>query len=103
MRAVDMSGATLTVVMVTLPTRGSRTSRDTSVDNTRCISPSMRPRRWDLALNSLPLLNAARDFDARVTLDLVAHAHVLIVLHADATLGAGTHFARVVLEAAQRL
>ncbi len=44
-----MSGATLTEVSVTLPTRGSRTSRDTSVDKTRCISPSMRARRWDLA------------------------------------------------------
>src|SRR6187399_2107684 len=101
MRAVDISGATLTVVIVTLPTRGSRTSRDTSVDNTRCISPSMRPSLCDFALNDFPSLDAARDFHARVALDLIADAHVLVVLHADTALGAGTHFAGVVLEAAQ--
>src|SRR4249920_3437102 len=101
MRAVDMSGATLTVVIVTLPTRGSRTSRDTSVDNTRCISPSMRPSRCDLALKLPHSLDAASNLDARVALDLVPDADVLVVLHADAALGAGTYFAGVVLEAAQ--
>src|SRR5688572_5272119 len=98
MRAVDMSGAMVTEVSVTLPTLGSRTSRDTSVDNTRCISPSIRAIRWDLAL--MRSLNRARDLDPGVALDLVAHAHVLVVFHADAALGAGPHFASLILEAA---
>src|SRR6187549_3534837 len=98
MRAVDMSGAIVTDVSVTLPTLGSRTSRDTSVDNTRCISPSIRAIRWDLAL--MTSLNRARDLDSRVALDLVADANVLVVLHADAALRSRPHFAGVVLEAA---
>src|ERR1043165_5835806 len=100
-RATDMSGATFTAVNVTLPTRGSRTSRETSVDSTRCISPSMRPRRCDLAdiANYRPAsLDAAGHLDAGVALDLVADAHVLVVLHGDAALGAGANFAGVILE-----
>src|SRR3954471_4858918 len=104
MRAVDMSGATLTAVIVTLPTRGSRTSRDTSVDSTRCISPSMRPRRCDFPLIGIPAsLDAAGDLDSRVTLDPGADTHAPIVLHADTALGAGAHFTGFILEAAQRL
>src|SRR3982750_4237153 len=100
-----MSGATFTAVNVTLPTRGSRTSRETSVDSTRCISPSMRPRRCDLALICLygpASLDAAGHLDAGVALDLIADAHVLVVLHADAAFRTRTYFVRLVLEAAQR-
>src|SRR6185437_12807993 len=48
-------------------------------------------------------LDRARNLDAREALDLVVDAHVLIVLHADAALGTGTHFVDVILEAPQRL
>ena len=58
----------------------------------------MRPNLWDLRAQ---LYYAARNLDARVALDLVADAHVLVVPHADAALGAGTDLADVVLEAAQ--
>src|ERR1044072_154390 len=68
--AEPRSGATRTSVSVTMPRRGSRTSRRLA---------------------------------ARVPLDLVPDAHVVVVLHADTAFGAGAHFVDVVLEATQRL
>ena len=65
----------------------------------------MRPRRCDLAdiADYRPAsLDAAGHLDAGVALDLVADAHVLVVLHADAALGAGAYFVDVVLETPQR-
>src|ERR1700739_3047083 len=96
-----MSGATCTAVIVTLPTRGSLSSRAISVASTRWISDSMgrlrasllRKRSWR---RPCPL-------DAGEAFDLVVDAHVLVVLHADTALGPGAHLAHVVLEAPQRL
>src|SRR5271167_894030 len=102
MRAVARSCATSTAVMVTFPTRGSLTSRLMRSASTRCICASMRLCRpadgWCLPGMSL---NGARDFGARIALDLIACPHVLVVLDADAALGAGAHFADIVLEATQ--
>src|SRR5580698_2635356 len=104
MRAVARSCATSTAVMVTLPTRGSLTSRLMRSASTRCICASMRLCRPALGWCLLGiLLNGARDFGARIALDLVADPHVLVVLDANAALGAGTHFAHVILETPQRL
>src|SRR5689334_6353534 len=50
---------------------------------------------------SSPLLQRTCDFDTREALDLVVHANVLIVLHADTALRSGSHFVHVVLKAAQ--
>src|SRR5580700_3734262 len=94
-----MSASTLTAVIVTLPTRGSFTSRAISAASTRWISDSMRRLRASL----MGLRERARNLDPREALDLIVDAHVLVVLHADTALGAGAHLARVVLEAAQRL
>src|SRR5690348_14432342 len=99
-----MSAASFTSVMVIDPTRGSFTSRATSSDSTRCISPSMRRCRCFSAMSlTRALLQRTRHLDTREALDLVVHANVLIVLHADTALGAGPHFVDVVLEAAERL
>src|SRR5262245_41380132 len=101
--------------MVMLPTRGSRNSRRSSSLRERWIWPSTRRPRCgsrDIRLDRrecdrrpAPIaisLKRSGYFHARVALDLVAHAHVVVVLHADAALGTGTHFAHVVLEAPQR-
>src|ERR1700761_8917105 len=107
-RAVPMSAATLTAVIVTLPTRGSFTSRAITSERTRWISDSIRRLRCASAIkhhhaSSLEtLLQSPGYFDAREALDLVAHTYVLVVLHADTALGAGTNLARLVLETPQR-
>src|ERR1700691_3520519 len=82
-RAKLKSFATSTAVTVTLPTRGSLTFRRSSVASVRCTCPAMR---WVLAdclsigLRHDPLLDRARHLDARITLDLIVDAHVLVVL-----------------------
>src|SRR3984885_12373650 len=55
-----------------------------------------------MAEGATRLFHRPGDFDPREALDLIAHPHVLVVLHADAALGAGTYFAHVILEAPQR-
>src|SRR5580658_1343361 len=103
MRAVARSCATSTAVMVTLPTRGSLTSRLIRSASTRCICASMRLCRPALGwCRPGILLNGTRDFGARIALDLVADPHILIILDANAALGTGTHLAHIVLEAPQR-
>src|SRR5690349_16679123 len=99
-RAAPISAATFTAVIVTLPTRGSFTSRAINSESTRWISASIRLLRCASAKG---LLQRPSDFDARVALDLVAHPYVLVVLHADTALGTRTHFARFIFEAPQRL
>src|SRR5690625_2583080 len=49
----------------------------------------------------LSRLDRARDFHALVTFDLVAGPHVVVILDADAALGAGAHFIDIVLETTQ--
>src|SRR5262245_46336693 len=96
--------ATRTSVSVIMPRRGSRTSRRISSLNVCWICCAMRLARGNaLFVMSLGSGYRSRHFDARVALDLVADPHVVVVLHADAALGAGTHFVDVVLEATQRL
>src|ERR1700761_5378441 len=95
-RAVPMSAATLTAVIVTLPTRGSFTSRAMTSERTRWISDSIRLFRCASAiqLTTFRLLESPRDFHAREALDLVAYTHVLVVLHANTAFGAGTNLPR---------
>lgn len=42
------------------------------------------------------------DFDSLIALDVIANLDVIVVLHTDTTLGAGTNVADVILEPAQR-
>src|SRR3954462_9734829 len=58
------------------------------------MSPDLRFAKWRL--------ERSRDFNARITLDLIARPHVVVVAHRDTALGTGTHFIDVILEAAQR-
>ena len=95
MRAAFMSGDTLTLVMVMLPTRGSFSSRAITSNSTRCSSDSIFCRRLTESLQR------PGNFDTRIALDLVVHAHVLVVLHADTALGTCTDLVDVVLETAQ--
>src|ERR1700761_4972363 len=88
--------------MVTLPMRSSFTSRRRSSVSSRWIcSPSRFARGLFFAM-SCGTLERARHLHPRVTLDLIALAHVVVVLHADAALGSGAHLVDVVLEALQR-
>src|SRR5579859_5177806 len=87
-----------------MPARGFSSTRLSMPASSRWICSATRVDRW----NSLGIVlylgsDRARHFHALVALDLVARLHVVVVLHADAALGASTHFAHVVLEAAQRL
>ena len=94
------SRASSTCVMVTGPTRGSRTSREISSASTRCICASMRCRRLlpEPCVPSVLATSMVRCVRATSTREKHSiwspGAHVLVVLHADAALGAGTHFAR---------
>src|SRR5665213_3976181 len=103
MRATDRSPASITAVTVTLPTRGSLTSRRSSSASERCICAAMRAARALLlaAISSGRSLDRARDFDAREAFDLIGDTHVLIVLHPYAALGSRSDFVHVVLETAQ--
>src|SRR5580704_1100849 len=88
--------------MVTLPMRSSLTSRRSSSPSSRWIcSPSRLARGLSFAIEARGALQTARDFDARVALDLVAFLHVVVVFHADAAFGPGAHFVDIVLEALQ--
>src|SRR5579863_1644395 len=103
-RATPMSGAILTAVIVTLPTRGSFTSRAITSASTRWISPSMRRLRCGSCCVLIACsLQRSGHFHAREALDLVPDTYVLIVLHADPTLRTGADFAGIVLEASQGL
>src|ERR1700677_2132249 len=97
--------------MVTLPMRSSFTSRRRSSVNSRWIcSPRRRARGLSFAMSAPAFLQSgggtlqrACHLHPRVTLDLIALAHIVVVLHADAALGSGAHLVDVVLEALQRL
>src|SRR6204780_4086694 len=89
--------------MVTLPMRSSFTSRRRSSVSSRWIcSPRRRARGLSFAMPG-GTLQRARHLHPRIALDLIALAHVVVVLHADAALGSGAHFVDVVLESLQRL
>src|SRR5512141_2700589 len=86
--------------MVTGFRRGSRTSRGSICERMRCACSATRLARG--TSRGIPL-RAARDLEPGETLDLVAGADVVVLHDADAALGAGAHFAHVVLEAPQRV
>src|SRR5277367_4695553 len=89
--------------MVTLPMRSSLTSRRSKSVNSRWIcSPKRRARGLSLFAMVRSALQTARHFHPRVALDLIAFLHVVVVLHADAALGAGAYFVNVILETLQR-
>src|SRR6185312_10690129 len=102
-----MSGESRTPVTVTLPTRGSLTSRAISSASTRCSSDSIlrwrpEPPFFTVMIRPPPeLFQGPGHLETRKALDLIADAHVLVVLHTDAALRPGAHLADVVLEAAQ--
>src|SRR4051794_12184571 len=111
-----------TSVKVSMPSRGSRSSRRASSLNARCNCwATRRLRGKDLVdmrktrekpadQSSVPLicvlpnwrLERSRDFDARVALDLIARADVVVIAHRDTALGTSTHFIDVIFEATQR-
>src|SRR5688572_11166184 len=105
MRALRMSGEHSTEVSVTPLTRGSRSSSRISSESSRWICELMRAVRgysFGMGARRLPRgdglgLDRALDLDALEALDLVAGLDVVVVLHADAALGAGLDLAGVVL------
>src|SRR6202046_1003774 len=94
--------------MVTLPMRSSLTSRRRSPVSSRWISaPRRRTRALSFAMSSRSYARAAplkssSNFHPRITLDLIALAHVVVVLDADTALGPRAHFVDVILEALER-
>ena len=110
--ACERSGDTRREVSVTRPRRGSRTSRRISSARQHGALHLLARFAWRVGMpcwtcrrgmGRFTVMPRSRDLDAGEALDLVADAHIVVVLHADAALGARTHFVDVVLEAAQRL
>src|SRR5258706_1232586 len=98
--ACDWSPEISTPVSVTMPTRGSRTSRRISSASSRWICSAMRARRGALMT---PSSEGARDLDHLEDLELVPDLHVVEVLDAESALETRFHFLHVVLEALERI
>src|SRR5690606_34709991 len=105
-----MSRLTCTSVMLTIPRRGSSISSRISAESSRCMASATR----SLRVNSLGMAaTCTRRYGADapsqlacnllhiIDLNLVTSADVVVVLHADTTLGPTAYFVDIILEAAQ--